>query len=76
MANWKTDERGALQLKLDPSSWRALVRETQCSVELGEAHVNIVRPHELLLTTTHLILATECAPLLSCVIHIFFVFLV
>lgn len=39
----------------------SLFRPTRRSVELGEGHVNIVRPHELLLTNKHLVLATECA---------------
>lgn len=30
------------------------------SVALGEGHVNIIRPHELLLTTSHLVLVTQC----------------
>jgi serine/threonine protein kinase len=37
----------------------ALAREVQCSLELGATHVNVVRPHELLLTQTHVVLATQ-----------------
>ena len=34
----------------------------QCLLELGEGHVNIIRPTELLLSRTHLALVTEYAP--------------
>ena len=37
----------------------ALVREVQCSLALGAAHVNVVRPHELLITSSHVLLATR-----------------
>jgi serine/threonine protein kinase len=34
------------------------VHEVQLSLLLGTTHVNVVRPHELLLTRTHVVLAT------------------
>jgi serine/threonine protein kinase len=33
----------------------------QCSLELGATHVNVIRPHELLLTRSHVVLATQYA---------------
>ena len=36
----------------------ALAREVQCSLLLGATHVNIVQPHELLLTPAHTVLVT------------------
>ena len=36
--------------------------QVQCLLELGEGHVNIIRPTELLLSRTHLALVTEYAP--------------
>jgi serine/threonine-protein kinase SRK2 len=39
----------------------ALSREVQCSLELGATHVNVIRPHELLLTRSHVVLATQYA---------------
>jgi serine/threonine protein kinase len=40
----------------------AVAAEVQCLLELGEGHVNIVRPTELLLSPTHLALITDFAP--------------
>jgi serine/threonine-protein kinase SRK2 len=37
----------------------AIAREVQCSLWLGATHVNIVRPHELLLTPRHVVLVTQ-----------------
>lgn len=37
----------------------AFGREVQCSLLLGATHVNIVRPHELLLTQRHAVLVTS-----------------
>jgi len=46
------------------SKWQveAVAAEVQCLLELGEGHVNIIRPTELLLSRTHLALVTEYAP--------------
>jgi serine/threonine protein kinase len=46
------------------SRWQvdAVAAEVQCLLELGEGHVNIIRPTELLLSRTHLALVTEYAP--------------
>ncbi len=69
---WLAEEAGSgaqFALKLIPRSyaseeWRslALTREIQCSLELGAQHVNIIQPHELLLTSSHIVLATQYAP--------------
>ena len=37
----------------------AFAREVQCSLLLGATHVNVVRPHELLLTRKHAVLVTS-----------------
>jgi hypothetical protein len=37
----------------------AFAREVQCSLLLGATHVNVVRPHELLLTRRHAVLVTS-----------------
>lgn len=57
-----TFETARARFCLSPPSAQSsrCLRIASCSVELGEGHVNIVRPHELLLTNKHLVLATEC----------------
>ena len=40
----------------------AVAQEVQCLLELGEGHVNIIKPTELLLSRTHLALVTDYAP--------------
>ena len=46
------------------SRWQveAVAAEVQCLLELGEGHVNIITPTELLLSPTHLGLVTHYAP--------------
>ena len=40
----------------------AVAQEVQCLLELGEGHVNVIKPSELLLSRTHLALVTDYAP--------------
>ena len=59
-----TKERFALKMiPRNLKAWQAtaVAREVQCSLELGATHVNVIRPHELLLTKTHVVLATQYA---------------
>ena len=66
---WLGEELASKQrfaLKMIPrgiKSWQAAAvsREVQCSLELGATHVNVIRPLELLLTKTHVVLATQYA---------------
>ena len=62
-----TGERYALKIiprAYCQEAWRAqaLIREVLCSLELGAQHVHIIQPYELLLTRTHVVLATAYAP--------------
>lgn len=47
----------AMERGLSRQNAAALAREVQCSLAVGAAHVNVVRPHELLLTNSHVLLA-------------------
>ena len=66
---WLAEELATKQrfaLKMIPrglKAWQATAvsREVQCSLELGATHANVIRPHELLLTRTHVVLATQYA---------------